>query len=347
MTGYLRQPVFFFLILLWLLPLVGCSSSPAVPTATPTASEDTGGLSEDALATLRSVEKVDDHPLFVMHYQGGYDPAVSARSAALLPDLEKACSLFAALGDPGNLLFGRNFYWGGSPALLLFTDPPDGYASVSLVNLDYLTADATAARHTTELSLIERQFLLEAPFLPIDGINEYGLVIAMAAVSYSGGEDDPDKPTIGSLPIIREILDNARTTDEAVAIFTAYNIDFTGGPPLHYLITDRLGKAVLVEYYQGNMYVLPNADPWHIATNYLRCTPNGDGGCTRFNTISERLTAAGGKLTPGEAMGLLSEVSQPFTDWSVVFEINTGKISIVMGGHYDTVHVFQLSQEDP
>jgi hypothetical protein len=76
---------------------------------------------------------------------------------------------------------------------------------------------------------------------------------------------------------------------------------------------------VLVEYYQGNMYVLPNADPWHIATNYLRCTPNGDGGCTRFNTISERLTATGGKLIPGEAMELLSEVSQPFTDWSVVF----------------------------
>ena len=50
------------------------------------------------------------------------------------------CSLFAALGDPENRLFGRNFDWRYSPALLLFTDRPagGGYASVSMVDIAYL-----------------------------------------------------------------------------------------------------------------------------------------------------------------------------------------------------------------
>ena len=342
-----------FLILLFLLLLVGCGSSPIAPaitpiapTITPTATEDTAGLSEDAVTTLESVEQVDAHPLFVMHYQGGYDQTLVGDPPVTIPDLKQACSLFAALGDLEGLLYGRNFDWGGSPALLLFTDPPDGYASVSMVDIDYTTVDSMAARHPTDLPLKDRQFLLSAPFVPIDGMNEYGLVIGMASVSYSTGGDDPNKPTISSLAIMREILDHARTTDEAVAIFSNYNIDFTGGPPIHYLVADRTGKAILVEYYQGEMYTLANKDPWHIATNYLRCTPSGDGGCLRFNAIHERLIETGGILNPAESMELLSVVSQPNTEWSIVYGMISGEINIVMGTHYETVHTYNLDMAD-
>ena len=36
------------------------------------------------------------------------------------------------------MVYGRNFDWQYSPALLLFTNPPDGYASVSMVDIEYL-----------------------------------------------------------------------------------------------------------------------------------------------------------------------------------------------------------------
>ena len=36
------------------------------------------------------------------------------------------------------MLLGRNFDWYEHPALILFTDPPDGYASVSMVDISYL-----------------------------------------------------------------------------------------------------------------------------------------------------------------------------------------------------------------
>ena len=61
----------------------------------------------------------------------------------------------------------------------------------------------------------------------------------MAAVDPSPAPSDPRKPTIGSLRIIRVLLDRARTTQEALDLIAGYNIDFSGGPPIHYLIADR------------------------------------------------------------------------------------------------------------
>ena len=51
---------------------------------------------------------------------------------------EWSCTLFAALGDPNDLYFGRNFDREFSPTLLLFNHPKDGYSSVSMVDISYL-----------------------------------------------------------------------------------------------------------------------------------------------------------------------------------------------------------------
>jgi len=50
--------------------------------------------------------------------------------------------------------------------------------------------------------------------------------------------------------------------DEAVRLFEEYNILF-GGPPLHYLVADAKGRAVLVEFYRGEMHVFENTQPCH------------------------------------------------------------------------------------
>ena len=86
-----------------------------------------------------------------MHYYGAYEETVSSvevvewtmntnvpNSDLAASPRAWACSLFAALGDVDNMLYGRNFDWDYSPAVLLFTDPPDGYASVSMVDIAYL-----------------------------------------------------------------------------------------------------------------------------------------------------------------------------------------------------------------
>jgi hypothetical protein len=173
-----------------------------------------------------------------MHYYGSSGPGLSGTIShevwtnAQLP-ATWACSLFAALGD-ADKVYGRNFDWVDSPALLLFTHPTNGYASVSMVDLAYLGFGDKANR-LTELPLDQRQALLNAPALPFDGMNERGLVVGMAAVPDGNTRLDPGKETIDSLQVIRKMLDRAGTVDEAVAVLAMYNIDWGGGPALHYL----------------------------------------------------------------------------------------------------------------
>ena len=325
--------------------LTGCC--PPVPPAQPTAAQVTAAadsrLTEDEIATLGSLEKIDDYPLYTMRFHGAYDQYRNRSGTAASP--EWACSLFAAMGDAEDMVYGRNFDWEYSPALLLFTDPPDGYASVSMVDIGYLVEE-DQVRSLTDLPLADREALLEAPFWPFDGMNEHGLVVGMAAVPESVTPDDPDKETIGSLAIIREMLDHARDVDEAVAVIDGYNIVWNGGPPLHYLIADASGRAVLVEFQAGRMTVIPNEAPFHLATNHLRATASDNGGCRRYATLDERLTKTEGRLAPQEAVDLLEDVAQGTTQWSIVYGFSSGDVRVVLGREYDTIHTIHLSLSD-
>ncbi len=268
----LWQPV---ALLISLLVLIGCQ--PPVLTPAPDSSRpaptSTAEHSDPILETLSSLEQVDDYPLYTMRYIGPYQRAADVgadESAQAARQPAWGCSLFTTFAAPENGLFGRNFDWQYSPALLLFTDPPDGYASVSMVDIAYLGFGEENAVGITDLPIEERWSLLDAPYLPFDGMNEMGLAVGMAAVSPGNMVPDPDKETIGSLGIIRQMLDRAATVDEAIAIMESYNIDMGGGPPIHYLIADASGRSALVEFYKGEMVVIPNENDWHQATNYLR-----------------------------------------------------------------------------
>ncbi len=342
--------------------LVGCSVPAAAPTPVPPTSTPTtvptptsraDGLSDEEATTLNSLEQVDDYPLYTMHYYGAYEQrASSAEGVEWLAEANLkvlppawACSLFAALGDADNMLYGRNFDWEYSPAMLLFTDPPDGYASVSMVDIAYFGFEGAKAGSLTDLPLIERQALLYTPLWPFDGLNEHGLAIGMAAVPPGNVHPGPGKKTIGSLMVIRQMLDHASNVDEALSILQSYNIDFEGGPPIHYLLADASGRSVLVEFYQGEMVIIPNGTPWHLATNFLRASAgeSAEGECWRYDKISQRLTEAEGQLTAQDAMNLLAEVSQGSTQWSVVYGMSTGDVSVTMGRQYGNVHTFHLS----
>ena len=342
-----------------LIVLAGCRAgavtpAPVPPTASltpPPATPKVEGLSEQEAATLDSLKKVDDYPLYTMRYDGAYeqrawsDSRLEFASTRLPPTW--ACSLFAALGDANNMLYGRNFDWEYSPALLLYTHPPDGYASLSMVDIAYLGFGEGKASTITDLPLAERRALLRAPFLPFDGMNERGLAVGMAAVPVGDIKPDPGKETIGSLMVIRMMLDHAGSVDEAVAILQRYNVDMEGGPPLHYLIADRSGRAVLVEFYQGRLVVMPNQTPWHQATNFLLSAfERPEGRCQRYDAISRRLAETQGSLSAQDAVKLLDQVSLAHTQWSITYGLTVGDANVVMGRQYGSVRTFRLDPDN-
>jgi hypothetical protein len=350
----------FILVLITLLA-AGCGGQDSPPVTQELVSEvvvtqkdpgadeqDDSGLLANEAETLASLEQVDPYPLYVMYYEGSYRQSDVGDTPEQIPDglwgESWTCTLFTSLADEDNRLYGRNFDWEYSPMLLLFTDPPEGYASVSVVDLAYLGFSDKDITRIDELPLAERTPLLDAPWWPFDGMNDQGLVIGMAAVPSGNMPIDPEKEMIDSLEIMREVLDNASNVDEAVEIFTQYNINMEGGPDLHYLISDRSGKAALIEFFMAEMNIIWNDQPYHMATNFL-CSAvreNPEGRCWRYDKVANRLELLGGSLLPDEAISLLNDVAQPNTQWSVVYGISSGEVLLAIRQAYDQLYTFRL-----
>ncbi|MER5704357.1 linear amide C-N hydrolase [Micromonospora sp. NPDC002296] len=291
-------------------------STPGGPsTGTPTASRQSAAEAEQTLASLR---KVDDLPMWEMTFVGDYDPTVGTDAA---PPSPFGCSLFAAWGDRSRPLFARNFDWEANPALVLRTDPPDGYATVSLVDMSYLGvgADPTGDRR-----------LLDAPLLPFDGMNERGLAVGLAADDAATARPEAGKPTVGSVRILRLVLDQAATVDEAVAVFGRHNLDFEGGPPLHYLLADATGASAVVEFVDGALRVEKGRGSWQALTNVPVVGVPEEKRRTdhRYGVLAAALAKAGGVIDDRAALELLNDVRQGHTRWSVTYGLRTGEIHL-------------------
>ncbi|GAA1421383.1 linear amide C-N hydrolase [Catellatospora coxensis] len=323
-------------IALLLLALTACTpgGSPAsAPSAVGTASRQSAAEAE---ATLASLRRVDDLPLYEMTYTGDYETAATGPAPTAATPF--GCSLFAAFGDPKRPLFGRNFDWDPNPALVLRADPPDGHASISLVDLRYLGFSAGDDPRG------DRR-LLDAPLLPFDGLNERGLAVGMAADDSAYATPDPGKPTVGSVRILRLVLDQAATVDEALAIFARHNIDFVGGPPLHYLLADASGASALVEYTDGRQQVERGTAPWRALTNVPLAGVGEEERRhdRRYRVLADALGRSKGAVTEAGAMDLLRSVAQPHTRWSVTYDLATGQVKVVAGQRWQTVHSFRLA----
>ena len=309
-----------------------------------------GGLLVQGYApvkTLTSLEKVDDQPLYVMHYEGGYFLDLTARYGIQWPvyrQIERlvnpdACTSFVALGKEEDAVFARNFDWAHPSTLVLFTEPPGRYASVSMIDLYYL-----GLNELQEIPWSRRATLLAAPYAIMDGMNECGVAISQNAVPGRKMPFRADRPTLISNQVMRVVLDRASNVDEAVQLVKEFNVFF---PVIacHMHIADASGKSVVVEFTNGRMVVLQNTVPWQVSTNFLISEERPYGprsGCRRYSTAYRRLQSVDGALPQEQAMELLAVTSQRTTIWSVVYNLDSGRILIASGRDYRDLHEFHL-----
>ena len=108
---------------------------------------------------------------------------------------------------------------------------------------------------------------------------------------------------------MRLVLDRAASVDEAIAIFRHAAVDFTGGPPLHYMVADATGAGAVIEYVRGRVHVLRDQ---RVMTNFVL---TGDAPADdRYRTPRR-----GSGST--DALRLLERVKQPHTRWSVAYDL--------------------------
>lgn len=281
--------------------------------------------------TLTSLRRLDHHPMFAMHWYGDaavVDPDSDQAGPAERPGY--ACTLFAALGDPDQPLVGRNFDWDHNPALVTTSKAGDGPATLTITDLSFLGIDQ---RNVDLLDDDEqtRRLLLRAQGGCVEGVNEHGLFIGLAADDLA---DPPRRGKVGisGLALHRVVLDRAATVEQALAVIDEFDVDFTGGPGLHYLLADRAGHASVAEFDQGGLvsFDKPADQPWHCMENFHFATtePAERARERRYGGCAEALSAVDGAPGVDGAMELLDQVRQGITQWSAVYDLARGEVVV-------------------
>ena len=303
------------------------------------------------------LRKVDGFPLYIMNYDGDYRFADFLRQGAqdlrqlnaflavhglatsdVGKDSDLACSCFKAVTGDGGVLYGRNYDLKGQPpALMLYTHPPDGYSSISMVNLNTLMV-STGKKEVRDFTAN----LLAAPYFPADGMNEHGVAVAIMTVPTSSFARDPAKVTIMRWQVIRLILDHARTVEEAITLLKNYNVNVSAfGTSVHYFVADATGDSAVIEFIDGGMQVMRSKDSWQAATNFLISNSQGIGK-NRYVRLASILSADSGSFTEAKAMALLDAVSLDNTVWSAVYNLSNRQISLTLAKQYEKVLKFTI-----
>ncbi|GAA1282801.1 hypothetical protein GCM10009609_54290 [Pseudonocardia aurantiaca] len=321
------------LLTVLVMALVPACAAPAAPPGPPagTLVQASGPLRQTASevdATVASLRLLDDHPLYEMTFHGGYDATAPLQEEDLAADApDWGCSLVHLPGPEPQ--FARNFDWDPSAALVVHADPPDGYASVAIVDLFYLLG------HRGPVDVadpVTRRRLAHGVLAPFDGMNEAGLVVGMAGTPDAAAPPPaPNRSTVGSVRIIRLILDRAATVDEAVEVMRRHSVDFTGGPQIHYLIADATGRSAVVEYAHSALNVIDD----RILTNIAM---TGTTVAERMADRRYRLLAEGSTEEAADGLELLRQVAQPHTRWSVAYEPASASARLVTSQQWDRVH---------
>ncbi len=301
----------------------------------------TGPAIEGSIVHLDKLEqgkvyKLNDYPLFVMSYRGDYGfsrflkTGIREIVGEKINNPDWGCTCFT--GMVNNKIFGRNFDYYHHIALALYTHPRNAFASLSIVDLYYLGFNESSSANQIENS----NSVSNAPFWPMDGINEKGVAIGQMALPYADPPYDPSKRSLNCLEIIRLVLDYASNTDEAVSLIQQYNYNVNGGPPVHFMIADKSGKSAIIEFINKEMKVIYNNEPYHVSTNFIitgSLAPQTTD-CWRYNKAYSDLKNAGGSIDETAAMNILQSVSQSITMWSAVYNLNTPSLNISTGKDY-------------
>lgn len=257
------------------------------------------------------------------------------------------CSTITANSPSGGILFGRNFDWNACEAMVVEARPENGYASLSTVNMDFITMGAGGMM---EAALkLDQVRTLAALYAPLDGMNEKGLAVSVnmiqdnATISQSTG-----KPGITTTTAVRLLLDKAASVEEALELLRQHDFHASMGLVIHLALADSSGRSVVVEYVGNEMSVIETP----VVTNFYLTPGEKHGiGTSQSHTRYEMLTkllAENSALTPEDVRDALSSVSKgnfgefESTEWSIVFDLAAKTARYYHRENYENSWLFAL-----
>lgn len=259
------------------------------------------------------------------------------------------CSTIGAINPQGEALFGRNFDWDTCEAMVVVSVPERGYASISTVNMDFITQGAGGAAGMA-LRLDEVR-TLAALYAPLDGMNEAGFAISVNMIQDSASIDqNTEKPDLTTTTAVRLLLNQAASVDEALALLTRYDLHASMGMMIHFAMTDADGRSVVAEYINNEMVVTETP----VVTNFYFAEGEKQGIGTQQS--HERYDILMDCLNQSETLDItsmrdaLDSVSKDnfeefaSTEWSVIFNLDTGIAHYWHRENYKTGYTFAIRE---
>ena len=268
-----------------------------------------------------------------------------------IPNL--ACSTFYAETPEGGYMLGRNLDNQTTDLAVVRTNPRDGYASVSVVNLSFLGYNESY----TPDKLLDRINILATSYFPLDGVNEKGLAVGVLQLQAPVTAQDTDKPDVGTTVAIRAMLDKCATVDEAIEFLKTIDMYAAARGCFHFQISDATGESVVVSYVNNEMVITTQEEKGFIAaTNfYLHDVPfeYEAQGMDRYEILEKTLTEKKSLLSAEEGMDLLEAVRITGTDpdekgrvystqWSSVYDLTNPSLTLCADMNYDKAYVYEV-----
>ena len=157
----------------------------------------------------------------------------------LYPPTADGCSSYF-LSSGGRPYFGRNFDY----------DVKGGLVFVNKRNL--AKSAASFEKPAGWISIYGSvTFNLYGRELPMGGMNEAGLVVAVLWLEDTVYPARDSLPTVNDLQWVQYQLDNCATIDDVLATRSRIRVSNYGGSKIHYLLSDAAGNSAAVEFLRA------------------------------------------------------------------------------------------------
>lgn len=345
--------------------MAGCGEpNPSVPAPDGGSQESETETEEAAVPLTSGITELEDG-FSAVQFEGddGFEAFLAADGASsdtgvaeflaarLLADFDIlgslfGCSTLAAESPQGERLFGRNFDWQTCDALVVSSIPQEGYASISTVNMDFISQGGGAIGAILKQNDVRT---LAALYAPLDGMNEEGLAVSVNMIQDAAAIDqNTDKPDITTTTAIRLLLNKAANVDEALELLEQYDMHASMGMTVHFALADAAGSSVVVEYVNNEMIVTETP----VVTNFYFADGEKYGIGTAqsherydllIQTLSQRET-----MDMENVRDALDSVSKDnfgefeSTEWSIVFNLSSGTAHYYHRENYENRYIFQI-----
>ena len=342
-----------------------------------------------------NLERIDNEGAFyAIDYTGNYDGPLISKTLDLLGG---GCSAFLTENENGDIITCRNYDFphkddeGNSSGLnLLVRCNPEGrYSSVGIADMALLSMVGmpyyAGALDSGKASKIPLMF---APYLCMDGINEKGLSASILALDTKDGEaamnqNEEGKKSLMINALLRQILDNCASLDEAVKYVENVNVVSTFGHDFHLFVTDAAGNSAVFEWryndftvtytnaatnfyvgyddgcdcYYGDVLKDRFVKAENVSWEYRYGYGHGYGRFKKLaETMEEHVTDRNTcipSMTDEEVMDLLANVSQEYdpdlmtsqTQYSVIYNNTDPSATVCIMRDYENIYSFRIKPE--